>query len=104
MPNAFLRCGYHPCDRFTKRRAIQRCEDVTGCKLLVGYSAGIILNFRAPFGPMFAHQGASGPQNSIPDGLMPLTGGCESSGAHLGPIFDHFREKCEGFSNFCDFV
>ena len=43
MPNAFL-CGrYYPCDGFTKRRAIQRCEDITGSVAIVGSSAGIIV-------------------------------------------------------------
>ena len=44
MPNAFL-CGrYDPCDGFTERRAIQRCEDITGCVAIVGSSAGIIFS------------------------------------------------------------
>ena len=47
LPNAFL-CGrYDPCDGFTKRRAIQRCEDITGCVAIVGSSARIILRFRS---------------------------------------------------------
>ena len=47
LPDACLCCRYHPCDRFTKRRAIQRCEDVTGCKLLVGFAAGILIIFES---------------------------------------------------------
>ena len=44
-PTKSVACGCYPCDRFTNPRAIQRCEDVSGCEAIVGSSAGIIFIF-----------------------------------------------------------
>ena len=57
------------------------------------------LNLGALFGAIVEHRGASGPQPSIPDCLWRSV-----EVARLGPFFEHFREKCEGFSDFCDFT
>ena len=40
---AFLSCRCHACDRCTKCWAIQPCEGLPGCELLVGFAAGIIV-------------------------------------------------------------
>ena len=55
-------------------------------------------NFGAPFWSMFVHSRASRPEKSIPDDVTDLCTQNKSSGAHLRPIFDHFRQKCERFS------
>ena len=47
-------------------------------------------NFGGPFGPVVAHSGPSGPCQSLSLVLLPLTTTCDSSVAHLGPIFGHF--------------
>ena len=59
-------------------------------------------NFGALFWSIFLHSARSGLQKSIPDGLTDLRTQNESSGARLRPIFDHFRQKCERFSIFCN--
>ena len=57
-------------------------------------------NFGGLFWLIFVPPGLSGARKSVPDGLTDLGTQNESSGARLRPIFDHFRQKCERFSNF----
>ena len=47
----------------------------------------VFVNFEAPFRFVFAHPGASGPQNPVPDDLTALATSHESSGAHRGLYF-----------------
>ena len=74
MPHPFLSRQYHPFDRFTKRRAIQCCEDVTGCKLLVRSFAGIFSFLQPSKNCYESNKGSFHFTHSISD--IPMTPSC----------------------------
>ena len=61
-------------------------------------------DFGGPFWLVFTSWKPSGARHSILEGLTELSGSRESAAAHLGPNFRPFRQKCEGFSKFCNFT
>ena len=79
---------------------LKRATRNTLLQLRVSSFEVVLFDCGYPFEAMFAHRGASGLQNPISECPTALRTRHESSGAHLGLVFDHFRAKCDGFMIF----